>query len=77
MINITVLDLSKKEQFIDNNNGHTVFIMNICRKKNFKLALLSSILITVLVDTVILVMVPVDMLFITRSFPIFLQSNLD
>ena len=44
-----------------------MFITNICRKKNFKLAFFCSIL--VMVSVTILVMAPVDMLLIDILIP--------
>ena len=54
-----VVILSKKQNSTDKNNEHTMSMRNACKEINFKLALYRSILVTV----------PVDMFFITRSFP--------
>ena len=65
-MNAMVLILLKKNHSTVKSNEHTLFMRNTCKEKKFELALFRSILVTV----------PVDMHFISRSFPISLWSIL-
>ena len=65
-MNATILTLLKEKHSTDKSNEHTMFMRNTCKKKNYELALFRSILVPA----------PVDMYFISKSFPIFLWSIL-